>query len=427
MTTRRQALAALAAPVFAQAPKRPNFVFVLVDDLRWDALNSTGLAWSKTPNIDRLAREGMTFRNAFVTTPLCSPARASYMTGQYVHKHGVVGNTPAGEPISHQLTTFPKLLHDAGYETAYVGKWHMGMDDSPRPGFDRWVSFKGQGRYENPPMNIDGKQVEQTGYITDLLSKYAAEFAGAARSKPFCLCVAHKAVHGPFTPAERHKDLFASDTLPPRANRSGAQERHLEIARNQMRCLVSIDEGVGQIREALEKSGQLENTVFVFTSDNGYFWGEHGYGDKRWAFDESIRIPLIVRYPTLARPGSKTDSLALNIDIAPTFLHLAGVEVPKSMDGRSMKELLRGNRRTWRTSFGAEYFKEANFPNTPTWQAVRGVRHKYVHYPEGARPDELFDLSKDPLEMTNIAANPAAKPILERLKKDLAAQLKPMA
>lgn len=421
MTTRRQALGTLAAPLFAQAAKPPNFVFILVDDLRWDALGSTGLAWSKTPNIDRIGREGMTFRNAFVTTPLCSPSRASYMTGQYAHKHGVVGNTPAGEPLSHKLTTFPKLLQNAGHETAYVGKWHMGMDDSPRPGFNRWVSFKGQGRYENPPMNIDGKQVEDTGYMTDLLSKHAAEFIEAKRSKPFCLCVAHKAVHGPFTPAERHKDWFANDTPPPRANREGPQERHQEIARNQMRCLAAIDDGVGRIREALEKSGELDNTVFVFTSDNGYFWGEHGFGDKRWAYDESLRIPLLVRYPALVRAGSKSDSLVLNIDIAPTFLHLAGVEVPKSMDGRSLKEPLRGNRRTWRTSFLAEYFKETNFPRVPTWRAMREARHKYVHYPEGERPDELFDLTKDPLEMTNLAGNAAAKPVLDRLKKALAA------
>lgn len=417
----------LAQPISAQQRPRPNIVFVLVDDLRWDALGATGLAWARTPNIDRLAREGMSFRNAFVTTPLCSPARASFLTGQYARKHGVVGNTPAGEPISHKLVTFPKLLHDAGYETAYVGKWHMGTDDSPRPGFDRWVSFKGQGVYENPPLNIDGKQIEKSGYMTDILSDFAAEFLEARHEKPFCLYVSHKAVHGPFTPAPRHKDLFAGDVPPPRPNRSGPQERHLEIARNQMRCMVSIDEGVGRMYAALEKSGQLDNTIFVFTSDNGYFWGEHGFGDKRWAYDESLRIPLIVRYPALVPRGSRSSALALNVDIAPTALHLAGVEVPKGMHGRSLKEPLRGNLRTWRTSFLAEYFKEERFPNTPTWQAVRSARHKYVRYPNGERPDELFDLVKDPYERTNLATSGAAKPFLDRMKLDLEAKLRQTA
>jgi len=443
MITRRNALATLAAPLLAQPAARPNFVFVLVDDLRWDALGSTGLSWMKTPNIDRIAREGMTFRNAFVTTPLCSPSRGSYLTGQYVHQHGVKGNGD-NAALSHQLVTFPALLEKAGYDTAYIGKWHMGTDDSPRPGMRRWVSFKGQGQYVDPPMNIDGKQVETKGYITDLLSGHAADFIREKRTKPFCLYLAHKAVHGPFQPAERHKDLYKTEPLPSRPNMSGdrtgkaallrpvqenrkagapAARRHEEIARDQLRCLASIDDGVGEILKALEETKQLDNTVFIFTSDNGYFWGEHGLGDKRWAYEESIRIPLLVRYPPLVGKGVKSDAFALNIDIAPTCLHLAGVEVPKGMHGRSLKEPLRGNRRTWRTSFAIEYFMEPNFPRTPTWNGIRTARYKYIRYPELPDADEMYDLTKDPYEMKNIAGESAVKAMRDRLRKELDAAL----
>ena len=208
---------ALAAPGLAAPAARPNFVFILLDDQRWDALGCMGHPFQKTPNIDRIAHEGALFRNYFCTTPLCSPSRASYLTGRYVHAHGVRGNTDNAE-LSHQLVTWPRLLHDAGYETGYVGKWHMGNDDSPRPGFDSWVSFRGQGVYENPPMNIDGKRVENQGYMTDLLNQHAVDFLKRPHSKPFALYLAHKAVHGPFTPAERHKNLYSTEPIPRRPN-----------------------------------------------------------------------------------------------------------------------------------------------------------------------------------------------------------------
>jgi len=439
MITRRQALATVAAPLWAQPAARPNFVFILVDDLRWDALGSTGLSWMKTPHVDRIAREGMTFQNAFVTTPLCSPARASFLTGHYVHHHGVKGNGNNNE-LSHKLTTFPALLEKAGYDTAFIGKWHMGNDATPRPGMRRWVSFKGQGQYVDPPLNIDGKEVEAKGYVTDILSGHAASFVREKRAKPFCLFLAHKAVHGPFQPAERHKDLFKTEPLPSRPNmsydRAGkaallrpvvdnrkagspASRRSEDIARDQLRCMASIDDGVGEILRALEETHQLDNTVVIFTSDNGYFWGEHGLGDKRWAYEESIRIPLLVRYPKLVGKGVRSNALALNVDIAPTCLHLAGVEVPKGLHGRSLKEPLRGNRRTWRSSFVIEYFAEPNFPRTPTWNGIRTARYKYVRYAELPDADEMYDLTKDPYEMKNIAASAAAKPMRDRLKKEL--------
>jgi N-acetylglucosamine-6-sulfatase len=421
----------LAAPVLAAQTPKPNYVFILVDDLRWDALSYAGHPLVKTPNIDRIAREGAQFLNTFVTTPLCSPSRGSYLTGQYAQTHGVIGNTNAGNPIGFQLQTFPRILQsEAGYETAYVGKWHMGNDPNPRPGFDRWVSFRGQGVYNDPPLNIDGKEVKREGYMTDLLTDYAVEFLDKPRSKPFCLYLAHKAIHGPFTPAPRHAALFANDTprIAPNAaddlkNKPAMKDlkpgggSNDELIRNQLRCLVAIDEGVGRILRTLEKSGQLDRTLIVFTSDNGYFWREHGLGDKRWAFEESIRIPMAARHPGLIKAGTKIEGMVANIDIAPTFLDLAGVPVPSRMQGKSFRPLLRNPKGKTRSELYCEYFKEEQFPRTPSWRAIRTERYKYVHYPELQGADEFYDLRKDPGEMNNIIDDPKAKAFAERLSK----------
>ena len=195
------------------APPRPNILFILVDDLRWDALGSTGHPAAKTPNIDRIAKEGARFENFFVSTPVCSPSRSSFLTGQYAHATGILDNQPRSA-LSHQLVTFPKLLRDAGYETAYVGKWHMGNDASPRPGFDHWASFAGQGVYENPTLNVDGRVSRVEGYTTDILNRLALAFVEQAHAKPFALYLAHKAVHSPRTPAQRHRKLYADATPP---------------------------------------------------------------------------------------------------------------------------------------------------------------------------------------------------------------------
>ena len=428
--TRRQAFGLLAAPLLAQAPPKPNFVFILIDDMRWDSFGYAGHPFIKTPNIDRVAREGAQFTNAFVTTPLCSPSRGSFLTGQYVQTHGVIGNTPAGGPISHKLETFPKLLQANGYETGYFGKWHMGTDASPRPGFDRWVSFRGQGVYNDPPLNIDGRETKETGYITDILSNYAAEFIEKAHTKPFCAYIGHKAIHGPFTPAARHKDLYTTEPLKIASNSTddlkdkpalkeikpggGSGD---ELIRNQLRCIASIDDGVGKLLASLEKTKQLDNTIFVFTSDNGYFWREHGLGDKRWAFDESIRIPLIIRYPKLLKPGTKIPALAANIDIAPTFLDLAGAPIPAQIQGKSLLPVLRNPKAKVRAELFCEYFQEANFPKTPNWRAIRSERYKYVHYPDLQGADEFYDLRKDPGEIKNTITDPTAKPFQARLAK----------
>ena len=435
------------------AADKTNIVFILVDDLRWDALGCMGHPFSQTPHIDRVAHEGALYKNFFVTTPLCSPSRGSFLTGQYVHTHGVHNNLDHSA-LSHNLVTWPALLQKSGYETAYVGKWHMGADASPRPGFDRWVSFKGQGQFINPPLNIDGQPVNAQGYMTDILNNYAVEFVKKSHSKPFALYLSHKAVHGPFTPAERHRELFADakPELPPsvtdaeksragkpalgsvidqprRAKKSQRNKKGPDDTAeapagrpatmlNQLRCLASIDDGVGALLQALESTGQLDNTVVVFTSDNGYFWGEHGLGDKRWAYEESIRAPLCIRYPTLIKPGTKLDQLSLNIDLAPTLIELAGASIPTAMQGRSLVPVLRGDVSDWRTSILAEYFRDGNRTH-PAWQAVRTERWKYIHYPQQPQWNELYDVEADRHEMNNLIADASTHEELKSLQVEL--------
>lgn len=429
-----------AAPGYSRAADRPNIVFIVTDDQRWDCLGCAGHPFLKTPNIDRIATEGAYFQNAFVTLPLCSPSRASILTGKYAHAHKIVGNTADGGPISHQLDTWPRHLQKAGYETACIGKWHMGTDDAPRPGFDRWVVFKGQGRYKDATFNCDGKQAPSNGYVTDVITDYAVEFITKDRGdKPFALYVGHKAVHGPFQPAPRHEHLFKDDPLPrspgekddlkgkPALTRKVAEmeKGHPaygvsdELIRNQLRCIVSVDESVGRILRALEQAGKLDDTIVIFTSDNGFFWNEHHLGDKRAPYEESIRVPLVMRYPALIKPGSKLDEIVLNIDIAPTLLLLAQATPIDGMHGRSIVPLLKGDSGNWRQSALFEYFLEQRYPNIPTWQAVRSGRWKYVHYPTLPDMDELYDLQTDPHELKNLINDPAARRALDDLRGEL--------
>jgi N-acetylglucosamine-6-sulfatase len=360
---------------------------VLADDVRWDDLRITGHPFVETPNIDRIVREGALFRNAFATTPLCSPSRASFLTGQYAHRHGIIDNTDRS-PLSHRLVTFPRLLHDNGYVSAYVGKWHMGVDDSPRPGFDYWLSVKGQGEYFDPEINDNGKSLKARGYVTDIFNERAVEFIQRRHDRPFVLYVAHKAVHpnimqradgsvapiggGGFTPAPRHARLYTGRPIPRRANYarppSGkpALQRAIgsmpplgpgtvtddETIRNRLRLLAGVDEGVGALRETLARTGQLDKTLLIFASDNGYFYGEHGLSEeRRLAYEESIRVPLLARYPAAIKEGTIIDRFALNIDIAPTLLDYASVPAPASMQGRSLRPLLERRDTPWRDSF----------------------------------------------------------------------------
>jgi N-acetylglucosamine-6-sulfatase len=441
----------------AASKTRPNIVFILIDDLRWDELGIAGHPYIKTPNIDRIGKEGAIFRNAFMTTPLCSPSRASFLTGQYAHTHGITDNVDRSA-ASHQLRTFPNLLHQSGYETAFIGKWHMGNDDTPRPGFDRWVSFKGQGTYLNAELNEDGKSIKSSGYITDVLNGYAIEFIKRRHAKPFLVYLAHKAIHPEvtqnndgsvnlndaehFIPAPRHEQAFAGETIPRRANYGRAPTGKPALLRQignlpalgpatvtpdraileRQRTLLAIEDGVGEILKTLKETGQLENTILVFTSDNGYFYGEHGLSvERRLAYEESIRLPLLVRYPKLIKPGTVRDEFALNIDLAPTLLSLTGVAVPQDMQGRSLVPLLRGARPAWRNSFLIEYYSDKVFPRILQmgYKAVRNQRWKYIHYLELQGMDELYDLKVDPFELKNLISEPRAQASLAEMKREL--------
>jgi arylsulfatase A-like enzyme len=436
--TRRAFLgAAAAAPAFAQK-RRPNIIFVLLDDLRHDALGCTGHPRMKTPHIDRVAREGAVMRNAFAVTPLCSPSRASFLTGLYPHTHRIVNNDNHGlSEISHTLMTWPRLLHEVGYETGFIGKWHMGFDDAQRPGFDHWISFRGQGTYIEPLVNADGRHVQLRTYMTDYLNESACKFIERKRRDPFALVLSHKAVHIPYLPAKRHEDLYndvtyterqldpadragkkvlsrkitpvdrfklLGATAEPAEPRRGRGREPVDIIRDQMRCLASVDEGMGMLFDSLRKAGALDDTVVIFAGDNGYFLGEHGEFDgKRWAWEDSIRIPFLMRYPGVIRPGSEMDEMVLNIDLAPTLLEIGGMKWPEKLHGSSMMPLFNGSGATWRDRFQAEYFAERTGPRTPDWQAIRTKKWKYIRYPVFSGMEELYDLETDPGEIHNIA------------------------
>ena len=425
-------LAAWLAPLVACGGRddpRPNIVFVLADDHRHDFLGSAGHPWLRTPHLDRLATEGVRFSNAFVTTSLCSPSRASFFSGQYAHRHGVVVNEDPD--LGADTPTFPQLLQAAGYRTAFVGKWHQARWARPRPGFDRWVAFSRQGNYHRNTLNVDGDWVLVEGYVTDVLTDYALDFVASCGRDPFLLCLSHKAAHQPFDPAPRHAGLYRDVTIAEQgspaargATRPGLQVIDADIDRVEMigdyaRALAAIDEGMGRLMADLEDRGILDQTAIVYAGDNGYLFGDHGgLWDKRVAYDQSIRVPLIVRYPAGFGAGEACSALALNLDVAPTLLRLAGVPVPAVMQGRDLQSVARGT--TTREAFLYEYFADSG--QVPTIVAVRTRRHKLVTYPENPDlPEELYDLERDPEELYNRREDPAFADVLARLQEQLAA------
>lgn len=423
----------------AAADGPPNMIFVLTDDHRWDALSAMGHPFLQTPHLDRLANEGILFENAFVTTSLCSPSRASFLTGQYAHTHGVVTNHT---PWDNRNVTFLEQLNAAGYETAFIGKWHMPGDGLPAlRGVDRFVSFTregGQGVYYDCPLIIDGVETARPGrYITEDLTDLALDFITRKRQKPFCLYLSHKAVHFGFRPPPhlkgRYRDVDLklppeSDPWIPYTNGHpfvGAIFPLDFLYRNYCETVVSVDEQVGRILAALDATGIAENTIVIYAGDNGHFWGEHGLYDKRLAYEESIRIPFIVRYPGLIRdPGRRAQQMVLNIDLAPTLLELAGIAPPAAMQGQSLVPILEDATAPGRTAWLYEHFPVFPIP-IPGITAIRTERYKYVEYQNDLRPRELFDLQADPREQTNLIDTPegagsadALQQELERLKKE---------
>src|SRR5688572_23413696 len=442
-----------------EAPGRPNVLVILLDDLRSDTPGYAGKGYVKTPQIDRIAAEGVNFRNAFATTSLCSPSRASLLTGVYAHRHGVTNNFTE---LPAALDTFPKALQRSGYATAYVGKWHMGENnDQPRPGFDYFVTHQGQGKYFDTEFNFNGERREvRPGYYTTVVTDIALDWLQRDhQQKPWMLILGHKATHSFYTPEKKYEHAFDNvpidypasafslegkpdwvkvrrytwhgiygplfewrKTFPddrPEAVKDFANMVHAYRA-----TLLSVDDSVGRLLAWLEQTRQLDNTIVVFVGDNGLLEGEHGMVDKRTMHEPSIRIPLAVRYPELTRTAKTVDDQVLTHDLAPSLLELTGAGQLQNIDGRSWVTLVRSGDAGWRKSWFYYYNYEKEFPYTPNVRGVRTADWKYVHYPHGdGSPDrhlaELYDLRNDPGEIKNLINAREAAPKLQELKSEL--------
>lgn len=439
------------------AETRPNILFILSDDHRYDLMgfHKEAPEWLETPAMDRLAKEGAHLANAFVSTSLCSPSRASILTGQYMHHHRVVDNQRA---VPEGTVFFPQYLQKNGYRTAFVGKWHMGHDnDEARPGFDHWVSFKGQGTYFDPELNINGKRQSFKGYNADILTDRALDWLKDRGSDdPFLLYLSYKAVHYPFTPAPRHAKRYEGKPIPYPATMANTEENYAtqprwvrerrygihgidhmqtgpldhdpvpdfdELYYNFCETIHGLDENIGRVLKHLDESGLAENTLVVYMGDNGFALGEHGFYDKRDAFEESIRVPMLARGPGI-KAGTTITQMVQNIDIAPTLLEAATTPLPPkapTLDGRSFYPLLMGKEppRPWRQHILYEYHWEWNFPATPTILALRTERWKYVYTHGHWDIDGLYDLETDPHERHNLIKVPAFQKQAETLRAQL--------
>ncbi|HUW20752.1 MAG TPA: sulfatase [Sedimentisphaerales bacterium] len=465
-----------------RAGERPNILFIMSDDHAAQAMSCYGSKINKTPNLDRIANEGMRFDNCFCTNSICTPSRATILTGKYSHKNGclTLSNTFDG---SQQA--FPKLLQAAGYHTAVIGKWHLTTEPT---GFDYYNVLPGQGDYFNPRLKEKGEPWENgnkggrvyEGYVTDVITDVALDFLkNRPKDKPFCLLYHHKAPHDMWEYAPRYADLHRDVDVPEpenlfddyagrgdaikRATQKIGMEETVFLHKTQgaqfdnvrdqianlppdqqkrrayqyfikayLRCVASIDENTGRVLNYLDKSGLCDNTIVIYTSDQGVFLGEHGLFDKRFMYEESLRMPLIVRYPREIRAGSVSDDIVLNVDFAETFLDYAGAPVPSDMQGRSLRPLLRGRTpKDWRTSMYYRYWMHGAHFNVAAHFGVRTKRYKLIYYyglplnAKGAKrqptpPEwELFDLQKDPKEMNNLYGHPACEPIVKKLKAEL--------
>ena len=449
---------------------RPNVVVIVVDDMRFDEMSVAGHTFLETPNIDRLASEGAMFTSAFHAVPLCSPNRASILTGQYPSRHGIIDNV-ARNRMSHRLETFPRALQADGYETAFLGKWHMGNDPTPRPGWNEWVAIPGQGRTADPELYEDGRIHTVEGYITDVFTDRAVDFIQRERAAPFFLYIGHKAIHPDavqlddgsvdltvprgYRPAPRHRGRYEDRTFTRRPNvvsstadltGKPALRRALEMKasdeivsifgdeldpgtseetiRRRAEMLLAVDDGVGRILDALRAEGILDETVVIFTSDNGFFYGEHGLSlERRMPYEEAIRTPLIVRFPGVADSGSRIERLVSSVDLAPTVLELTGTAIGAHVQGRSFVPLLMGDERGAREWVFVEFFTYENpFPwlVDMDYRAIRTERYKYIHWMQHPDEAELYDLQEDPYETRNLIDDPALAEVRTQLRAALA-------
>jgi N-acetylglucosamine-6-sulfatase len=425
--------------VLASDSKAPvNILIMVTDDQRWDQLglvqaeqgDKARFPFIETPRLDALAAEGMRFRNAFVTTSLCSPSRSAILTGQYNHTNGIIDNFTPFTP----RPTWATALQAAGYTTAYIGKWHHGEEQWERPGFDFVATYQGHGLYNDTTFKVSHRlwfdtKTTTKGYIDERSVDFAIEFLeDQPRDKPFAMMIGFKAVHGPFTPMTEHAQRYASETIQPPKNWKAlppwsdwkqpmpwrrpppAPDVHKDI----LRTVDGIDKNVGRMLDALNELDLAKDTLVIFTSDNGSYLGEHGQGDKRSAYEESIRVPMIMRLPGVIKPGTVSGAMVLNIDLAPTILDLAQQDVPAAMQGKSMRPLFGGEPVPWREAFLYEYWQENTWwvksgqPRVPTILVVRTPTYKLITYPDFEKWTELFDLEADPDEMRNLVGYKSA-------------------
>ena len=461
------------------AADRPNIVFIMSDDHAAHAISAYGSKVNQTPNIDRLAREGMMLRNVFVTNSICTPSRAAILTGQYSHLNGV----PVFNRFDSSRMTVAKLLQSAGYHTGMIGKWHLGSDPA---GFDQWEILPGQGAYMNPLLYTATGEKTYTGrYVTDVITDLAIEFIkNRPRNQPFFLMVHNKAPHRPWEPDEVHRAQFADKWIPepetfwdsyatrtdalhenlqrvagdmtrrdlklvPPADLKGpeltswlstkpdtvtitrggkevtltgealARWKYQTYMRDYLATIQSVDDNVGRLLGFLDTAGLAKNTMVIYTSDQGFFLGDHGLFDKRFMYEESLRMPFLVRWPAAIKAGSRSDAMALNVDFAPTFLEAAGVKVPAELQGRSLLPVLRGKTPAdWRSSMYYRYYHDPGDHNTRAHYGVRTSTHKLIYYWKKDQW-ELFDLVRDPNELHNLYGQPGQEKLTETLKAEL--------
>ena len=452
-------------------PSSPNILFIMSDDHAAHAISAYGSAINRTPHLDRIAREGMRLDACLCTNSICAPSRATILTGTYSHVNGVLTLREGLDYRRRDLPNVAGLLQEAGYQTALVGKWHLGHQPENHPqGFDFWRVLPGQGAYHDPEFfempDTPGGEVTRRaypGYATDLITDFALDWLeGRDPQRPFCLMLHHKAPHRPWEPDAAHAALYEDVEVPypetfeddyaTRAQAAHVAHMRMEhlnerdtkgpppeglslpqvrrwkyqrYIRDYLKCIASIDDNVGRVLAYLDQAGLSQDTVLIYTSDQGFFLGDHGWFDKRFFYEESLRMPFLVRYPAEIAPGSAEGRIVLNTDFAPLFLDYAGAAVPEAMQGRSFRPLLRGEPPAdWRSSMYYRYFMHLDSAhNTYAHYGLRTERYKLIYYYEpepGPQEWELFDLQADPRELRNVYADPAYADVVRRLKAELA-------
>ena len=450
--------------------KQPNIVFIMSDDHAAHAMSCYGSRINETPNLDRIANEGMRFDNCFCTNSICAPSRAAILTGQYNHKNGV---KTLGDTFDSRQPTVQKIFKENGYQTALIGKWHLGHGGNSDPtGFDYWNIFPGQGDYHDPKMFEMGEEKVIKGYATDIITDMSLDWMkGRDKEKPFMLMLHHKAPHRPWDPDEKHMHMYEDVDIPEPetfhddySNRSeAAKEARMRIERDltkrdvkadppenlsaaelkswyyqryikdYLRVVASVDDNVGRVLDYLDEEGLTEDTIVVYTSDQGFFLGDHGWYDKRFMYEESLRMPFIVRYPRAIKAGSVTRDFALNVDFPETFLDYAGIEIPDFMQGTSLRPVMEASTPDdWQTSMYYRYWEHLSVEHrVGAHYGIRTHDHKLIYYygealgnahtaDESRTPEwELFDLKADPYEMENVYHDPAYQEIVEKLKEEL--------